>query len=119
MTDSRNSRKVRTGVVTSVSGAKTIVVTITERKRHPKYGKMMTSSKKLHAHDEECTAGVGDTVRVMETRPMSKMKRWRLIEVVDALNKQSLLRLVRFRRCAYAWLAYHRPYKGSAPLFGS
>lgn len=52
MTDSRNSRKVRTGVVTSVSGAKTIVVTITERKRHPKYGKMMTSSKKLHAHDE-------------------------------------------------------------------
>ena len=50
MTDSRNSRKVRTGVVTSVSGAKTIVVTITERKRHPKYGKMMTSSKKLHAH---------------------------------------------------------------------
>ena len=61
MTDSRNSRKVRTGVVTSVSGAKTIVVTITERKRHPKYGKMMTSSKKLHAHDEECTAGVGDT----------------------------------------------------------
>ena len=64
MTDSRNSRKVRTGVVTSVSGAKTIVVTITERKRHPKYGKMMTSSKKLHAHDEECTAGVGDTVRV-------------------------------------------------------
>ena len=48
MTDSRNSRKVRTGVVTSVSGAKTIVVTITERKRHPKYGKMMTSSKKLH-----------------------------------------------------------------------
>ena len=79
----RNSRKVRTGVVTSVSGAKTIVVTITERKRHPKYGKMMTSSKKLHAHDEECTAGVGDTVRVMETRPMSKMKRWRLIEVVE------------------------------------
>ena len=76
MTDSRNSRKVRTGVVTSVSGAKTIVVTITERK-------MMTSSKKLHAHDEECTAGVGDTVRVMETRPMSKMKRWRLIEVVE------------------------------------
>ena len=73
MTDSRNSRKVRTGVVTSVSGAKTIVVTITERKRHPKYGKMMTSSKKLHAHDEECTAGVGDTVRVMETRPMSKI----------------------------------------------
>ena len=64
MTDSRNSRKVRTGVVTSVSGAKTIVVTITERKRHPKYGKMMTSSKKLHAHDEECTAVVMSLIHI-------------------------------------------------------
>ena len=62
---------------------KDIARIVTERKRHAKYGKMMTSSKKLHAHDEECTAGVGDTVRVMETRPMSKMKRWRLIEVVE------------------------------------
>lgn len=82
-TEARNSRKVRVGVVTSISGAKSITVKIDNRKRHPKYGKMMTSSKKLHAHDEECTAGVGDTVRVMETRPMSKMKRWRLIEVVE------------------------------------
>ena len=79
----RNARKVRQGIVSSIMGNKSIVVTITERKRHPKYGKMMTTSKKLHAHDEECTAGVGDTVRVMETRPMSKMKRWRLIEVVE------------------------------------
>lgn len=79
----RNARKVRQGIVSSIMGNKSIVVTTTERKRHPKYGKMMTSSKKLHAHDEECTAGVGDTVRVMETRPMSKMKRWRLIEVVE------------------------------------
>ena len=83
MTDSRNSRKVRTGVVTSVSGAKTIVVTITERKRHPKYGKMMTSTKKFHVHDEENTAGVGDTVRIMETRPLSKDKRWRLVEIIE------------------------------------
>lgn len=82
-TEARNQRKVRVGVVTSISGAKTVTVKIDNRKRHPKYGKMMTSSKKLHAHDEECTAGVGDTVRVMETRPMSKMKRWRLIEVVE------------------------------------
>ena len=82
-TTERNSRKVRTGVVTSVSGAKTIVGTTTERKRHPKYGKMMTSTKKLHAHDEECTAGLGDTVKVMECRPMSKMKRWRLVEVIE------------------------------------
>ena len=82
-TTERNSRKVRTGVVTSVSGAKTIVVATTERKRHPKYGKMMTSTKKLHAHDEECTAGLGDTVKVMECRPMSKMKRWRLVEIIE------------------------------------
>ena len=83
MTDSRNSRKVRTGVVTSVSGAKTIVVTITERKRHPKYGKMMTMSKKLHCHDEKNECGLGDTVTVMETRPLSKTKRWRVVEIVE------------------------------------
>ena len=79
----RNSRKVRTGTVVSISGNKTIVVQTMERKRHPKYGKMMTTTKKLHAHDEECTAGVGDTVRVMETRPLSKMKRWRLVEIIE------------------------------------
>ena len=82
-TEARNQRKVRTGVVTSISGAKSIVVTITERKRHPKYGKMITMSKKLHAHDEEQIAKVGDTVKVMETRPLSKTKRWRLVEVVE------------------------------------
>ena len=82
-TVARNSRKVRTGVVVSISGNKTIVVQTTERKRHPKYGKMMSSTKKLHAHDEECTAGVGDTVRVMECRPLSKMKRWRLVEIIE------------------------------------
>ena len=79
----RNTRKVRTGTVVSISGNKTIVVQTLERKRHPKYGKMMTTTKKLHAHDEECTAGVGDTVRVMETRPLSKMKRWRLVEIIE------------------------------------
>ena len=79
----RNTRKVRTGTVVSISGNKTIVVQTMERERHPKYGKMMTTTKKLHAHDEECTAGVGDTVRVMETRPLSKMKRWRLVEIIE------------------------------------
>ena len=83
MSEERNTRKVRQGVVVSISGNKTIVVQITERKRHPKYGKMMTSTKKLHAHDEECTAGLGDTVKVMETRPLSKMKRWRLVEIIE------------------------------------
>ena len=82
-TEARNQRKVRTGVVTSISGAKSIAVTISNRKRHPKYGKMITMSKKLHAHDEEQVAKVGDTVKVMETRPLSKTKRWRLVEVVE------------------------------------
>ena len=82
-TEARNQRKVRTGVVTSISGAKSIVVSISNRKRHPKYGKMITMSKKLHAHDEEQVAKVGDTVKVMETRPLSKTKRWRLVEVVE------------------------------------
>lgn len=83
MSDSRNSRKVRTGVVSSIMGDKSITVTITERKPHPKYGKMMTITKKLHAHDENNEAGIGDTVRVMETRPLSKTKRWRLAEIVE------------------------------------
>ena len=79
----RNARKVRQGIVSSIMGNKSIVVTTTERKRHPKYGKMMTSTKKFHVHDEECTAGLGDTVMVMECRPMSKMKRWRLVEIIE------------------------------------
>ncbi len=79
----RNARKVRTGEVTSVSGDKTITITIEERKPHPKYGKMMTVSKKLHVHDENNEAGLGDRVRVMETRPLSKTKRWRLVKIVE------------------------------------
>ncbi len=83
MTDERNNRKVRQGVVVSDANDKTIVVQISERKPHPIYGKMMTSTKKLHAHDENNEAHVGDTVSVMETRPLSKMKRWRLVEIVE------------------------------------
>ena len=83
MTDERNNRKVRQGVVVSDANDKTIVVQITERKPHPIYGKMMTSTKKLHAHDENNEAHVGDTVFIMETRPLSKMKRWRLVEIVE------------------------------------
>ena len=82
-TTERNARKVRQGVVTSIMGNKSIVVTTTERKRHPKYGKMMTSTKKFHAHDENNEAGVGDTVRIMETRPLSATKRWRLVQIVE------------------------------------
>ncbi|MCL1891237.1 MAG: 30S ribosomal protein S17 [Coriobacteriia bacterium] len=83
MTEERNRRKVRQGVVVSAQGDKTCVVEIKERKPHPIYGKMMTRTKKLHAHDEQNTAGLGDTVQIMETRPISKLKRWRLLEIVE------------------------------------
>ena len=83
MTTDRNRRKARQGVVVSTAGDKTCVVRIEERKKHPLYGKMITMSKKLHAHDEENACGVGDTVVVHETRPLSKLKRWRLGEIVE------------------------------------
>lgn len=82
-TESRNARKVRTGEVISLSGDKTITVQITYRKHHPKYGKMMTISKKLHVHDENNESALGDKVRVMETRPLSKTKHWRLVEIME------------------------------------
>ncbi len=83
MTEERNHRKVRQGVVVSAAGDKTCVVEIKERKPHPVYGKMMTRTKKFHTHDENNSAGVGDTVQIMETRPLSKMKRWRLLDIVE------------------------------------
>ena len=83
MSEERNSRKVRQGIVVSAAGDKTCVVQIKERKPHPRYGKMITTSKKFHAHDENNEAGVGDVVRIMETRPLSKMKRWRLVTIIE------------------------------------
>lgn len=83
MSTERNSRKERQGVVVSTAGEKTCVVRVEDRKRHPLYGKMITRSTKFHAHDENNECGVGDTVRIMETRPVSKLKRWRLVEIVD------------------------------------
>ena len=83
MTTERNSRKERQGLVVSAGGEKTCVVKVEARKRHPLYGKMITRSTKFHAHDENNECGVGDTVRIMETRPISKMKRWRLVEIVE------------------------------------
>jgi small subunit ribosomal protein S17 len=82
MTD-RNRRKVRTGIVVSAASDKTCVVRVEERKPHPLYGKMMTRSSKFHAHDENNECGVGDTVEIMETRPLSKLKRWRLVQIVE------------------------------------
>ena len=83
METDRNRRKVRHGVVVSASGEKTCVVKVEERKKHPLYGKMITQSKKFHAHDENNECGVGDTVQIMETRPLSKLKRWRLVQIVE------------------------------------
>jgi len=79
----RGARKTRTGRVVSDKMQKTVVVAIERRVPHPVYGKMMTRTTRLKAHDEENTAKAGDTVRIMETRPMSKDKRWRLVEIVQ------------------------------------
>jgi small subunit ribosomal protein S17 len=76
-------RKTRVGLVVSDKMNKTVVVAIERRMAHPVYGKMMTRTTRLKAHDEENTAKAGDTVRIMETRPMSKDKRWRLVEIVQ------------------------------------
>ena len=79
----RNLRKERVGIVTSDKMSKSITVIVERRVMHPKYGKLVKRSSKFMAHDEKGDAHVGDTVRIAETRPMSKMKRWRLVEVVE------------------------------------
>jgi len=79
----RNLRKTRTGKVVSDKMDKTIVVTIESRVKHPLYKKIVKKTYKLKAHDEQNECGIGDTVKVMETRPLSKDKRWRLIEVLE------------------------------------
>jgi small subunit ribosomal protein S17 len=82
-TRDRGRRKVRTGVVVSDKMDKTVLVRIDRQVRHALYGKTVRRSSKLAAHDEQNDAHVGDTVRIMETRPLSKSKRWRLVEVVE------------------------------------
>jgi small subunit ribosomal protein S17 len=82
-TGGRAARKVREGIVVSDKMNQTIVVAVTERVRHPKYAKFVMRTKKLYAHDEANDANVGDRVKVMETRPLSKTKRWRLVEIVE------------------------------------
>ena len=83
MAEVRGMRKTRTGVVVSDKMDKTIVVEIRTRVKHPLYGKIMNRTKRFKAHDENNECGIGDTVRVMETRPLSKDKRWRLVEIVE------------------------------------
>jgi small subunit ribosomal protein S17 len=79
----RNLRKERVGIVTSDKMNKSITVVVERQVKHPKYGKFVKRSSKFMAHDEKSEAHIGDTVRIAETRPMSKLKRWRLVEVVE------------------------------------
>jgi small subunit ribosomal protein S17 len=79
----RGRRKVREGLVVSDKMDKTIVVALEDRKKHPLYGKVLRSTTQVKAHDEENTAGIGDRVLLMETRPLSATKRWRLVEIVE------------------------------------
>ena len=83
MSEQRGLRKTRVGMVVSDKMDKTIVVEIKERVRHPLYGKIMNKTSKLKAHDENNECGIGDTVRLMETRPLSRDKRWRLVEIIE------------------------------------
>jgi small subunit ribosomal protein S17 len=83
VSDRRGERKVRTGVVVSDAMEKTVVVQVAHQKRHTLYKKSVRRTSKLQAHDEGNQAHVGDTVRLMETRPLSKTKRWRVVEIVE------------------------------------
>lgn len=79
----RNLRKERQGIVSSDKMDKTVTVSIEWKERHPIYGKFVSKTKKYHAHDEKNECHIGDTVRIMETRPLSKFKRWRVVEIVE------------------------------------
>jgi small subunit ribosomal protein S17 len=79
----RNMRKEITGKVTSSKMDKSITVAVVQKQKHPMYGKFVTKTTKFHAHDEKNECGEGDTVRIMSTRPLSKTKRWRLVEIIE------------------------------------
>lgn len=81
--ETRNLRKERTGVVTSNKMDKSITVAIKWKEKHPIYGTFVNKTKKYHAHDEKNECGIGDTVKIMETRPLSKTKRWRLVQIIE------------------------------------
>jgi small subunit ribosomal protein S17 len=85
-TETRNLRKTRIGVVTSNKMTKTITVAVERKVKHPIYGKFVKKTTKFHAHDEKNEASIGDLVRIMETRPLSKTKRWRLVEIVEKVK---------------------------------
>ena len=83
MTEERALRKVRVGMVVSDKMDKTVVIAIEDNVKHPVYGKIIKRTLKVHAHDEENACGIGDKVRIMETRPLSKTKRWRVVEIIE------------------------------------
>ena len=84
--ETRNLRKERTGVVVSNKMEKSITVAVKWKEKHPIYGKFVNKTKKYHAHDENNECSIGDTVKVMETRPLSKTKRWRLVEIIERVK---------------------------------
>ena len=81
--ETRNLRKERTGVVTSNKMDKSITVAVKWKEKHPIYGKFVNKTKKYHAHDEKNECNIGDTVKIVETRPLSKTKRWRLVQIIE------------------------------------
>ena len=83
MTEERNLRKVRVGYVVSDKMDKTVVISIEDNVKHPVYGKIIKRTLKVHAHDEANTCGIGDKVEIMETRPLSKTKRWRVVRIIE------------------------------------
>ena len=83
MTETRKLRKVRVGKVVSDKMDKTVVIAIEDNVKHPVYGKIIKHTLKVHAHDENNTCGIGDKVKIMETRPLSKTKRWRVVEIIE------------------------------------
>ena len=91
--ETRNLRKERTGVVTSNKMDKSITVAIKWKEKHPIYGKFVNKTKKYHAHDEKNECGIGDTVKIMETRPLSKTKRWRLVQIIERAKKHDTARI--------------------------
>jgi small subunit ribosomal protein S17 len=84
--EARNLRKTRTGVVESNKMDKTVTVAVERKVKHPMYGKFVKKTTKFHAHDEKNECSIGDVVKIMETRPLSKTKRWRLVEVVEKVK---------------------------------
>ena len=83
MTEERNLRKVRVGRVVSDKMNKTVVIAIEDNVKHPVYGKIIKRTLKVHAHDDENVCGIGDKVEIMETRPLSKTKRWRVVDIIE------------------------------------